>query len=95
MFENLRHATDDNGHPIVQKQWDDAISILREFVAQYDSYPDETPLGKGLCNGPFLRAKEFLSKMECGDEMIVTCPKCKERFRIAANGSVDGVTYWR
>jgi uncharacterized protein YfdQ (DUF2303 family) len=38
----------------------EARRLLAEIVTQYDAAPDG-PLGKGFTNGPFLRARAFLS----------------------------------
>lgn len=40
-----------------------AVKILRDIVKQYDAMPDG-PLGRGLTNGPFLRAREFLKNID-------------------------------
>jgi hypothetical protein len=46
----------------------EARRLIAEIVTQYDAAPDG-PLGKGFTNGPFLRARAFLSQPNASVEL--------------------------
>ena len=45
-----------------QRQLTAACNLLASIVRQYDAMPDG-PLGRGLTNGPFLAARDFLATL--------------------------------
>lgn len=63
MWENLKHATDKDGHPITQSTFDAIEKALRDIVEQYESMPDDR-MGKGLTNGHYIRGREALNALD-------------------------------
>jgi len=63
MWENLKNATDKNGHPITQNMFDKIEKALRTIIDQYDSMPDGV-IGRGLTNEMFYNGRRVLDELD-------------------------------
>ena len=63
MQEILKPASNKNGHPITQNDFDSIEKALRDIVEQYESMPDGY-IGRGLTNGIFWSGRRALNKID-------------------------------